>query len=317
MNEPMISVIMPVYNGEKYIAVAIESILNQTYTDFELILIDDCGTDRSMEIALDYAEKDERIRVIHNPKNMGIAYSRNVGLDNSRGKYIAIMDDDDYSFAYRFEKQVTFLEKNTDYGVLGGAAQWIDENGNVTKPEVALLTDRNYIKAMFLFFNLFNNSEVMFRKEIVERHQIRYEDNLLGMEDFKFWIRMSKVTYMTNIDELLLQHRMISDNETSRVMANKREERKQLFAQLQRYSLELSGFSLDEEKLEVLNRVLNEDGTATATSKRELMKLYEAFYELIMQAREMKLDITDAIEHWFRNIYVDKVALMSAENMWD
>ena len=308
---------MPVYNGEKYIAVAIESILCQTFEDFELILIDDCGIDRSMEIALDFAEKDKRIRIVHNPRNMGIAYSRNVGLDNSLGKYIALMDDDDYSFKYRLEKQVEFLDKNEEYGVVGGAAEWIDEKGAIIKPKTDLLKDRNYIKAMFLFFNLFNNSEVMFRKEIIEQNQIRYEDNLLGMEGFKFWIQMSKLTYMTNIDELVLQHRMALSNETSRVMANKFEERKKIFAQLQRYSLKLSGLLLDEEKFEILSKVLNEDGTATATSKHELLWFYEALEELIQQAREKQLDITDAMEHWFRNLYADKVALMSAENMWN
>ena len=296
MYKPTVSIIMPVYNGEKYIAVAIESILCQTFEDFELILIDDCGIDRSMEIALDFAEKDKRIRIVHNPRNMGI---------------------DDYSFKYRLEKQVEFLDKNEEYGVVGGAAEWIDEKGAIIKPKTDLLKDRNYIKAMFLFFNLFNNSEVMFRKEIIEQNQIRYEDNLLGMEDFKFWIQMSKLTYMTNIDELVLQHRMALSNETSRVMANKFEERKKIFAQLQRYSLKFSGLLLDEEKFEILSKVLNEDGTATATSKHELLWFYEALEELIQQAREKQLDITDAMEHWFRNLYADKVALMSAENMWN
>ena len=95
MNNPMVSVIMPVYNGEKYIRKALESILNQTFQDFELIIIDDCGNDSSMIIVNEY--KDSRIRVFHNNVNKGIAFSRNRAIQESKGKYIAIMDDDVYS----------------------------------------------------------------------------------------------------------------------------------------------------------------------------------------------------------------------------
>lgn len=229
MKKSKVSVIMPVYNGERYIREAIKSILNQTYKNFELLIIDDCGQDKSMDIVRAYAKIDDRIRIIYNRSNKGIAYSRNVGLDVCDGEYIAIMDDDDYAFNYRLSKQVEFLDNNPQYDVVGGKAKWIDGEGRVIKPEIDLLKDEKKIKTMFLFFNIFNNSEVMFRKEIVDKYNIRYEDGLLGMEDFKFWIRVSKISAISNIDDLILLHRMTPNNETNRVMNEKQDERRNCF----------------------------------------------------------------------------------------
>ena len=316
MKKSKVSVIMPVYNGERYIREAIKSILNQTYKNFELLIIDDCGQDKSMDIVRAYAKIDDRIRIIYNRSNKGIAYSRNVGLDVCDGEYIAIMDDDDYAFNYRLSKQVEFLDNNPQYDVVGGKAKWIDGEGRVIKPEIDLLKDEKKIKTMFLFFNIVNNSEVMFRKEIVDKYNIRYEDGLLGMEDFKFWIRVSKISAISNIDDLILLHRMTPNNETNRVMNEKQDERKELFSSLQRYSLELSGFKLTEAQYRILSKILNEDGTSSAESKQELFDMYNSFYELIKQARDKKLDITQAMEYWFRDLFADKVALISADNMW-
>ena len=316
MKKSKVSVIMPVYNGERYIREAIKSILNQTYKNFELLIIDDCGQDKSMDIVRAYAKIDDRIRIIYNRSNKGIAYSRNVGLDVCDGEYIAIMDDDDYAFNYRLSKQVEFLDNNPQYDVVGGKAKWIDGEGRVIKPEIDLLKDEKKIKTMFLFFNIFNKSEFMFRKEIVDKYNIRYEDGLLGMEDFKFWIRVSKISAISNIDDLILLHRMTPNNETNRVMNEKQDERKELFSSLQRYSLELSGFKLTEAQYRILSKILNEDGTSSAESKQELFDMYNSFYELIKQARDKKLDITQAMEYWFRDLFADKVALISADNMW-
>ncbi len=146
---PLVSVIMPVYNGEDFIDAAITSILEQTYQNLELILIDDCGMDKSMEKVSYYAQKDERVRIIHNPHNMGIAYARNIGMRQSHGKYIAIMDDDDWAYPARIQKQADFLESHPEYGVVGAMTQWIDENANVIKWEKAMPADPLKVKAFF------------------------------------------------------------------------------------------------------------------------------------------------------------------------
>ena len=114
IESPKISVVMPVLNGEKYLAEAIESILNQTFQDFEFIIVDDGSTDQTPEILRSYANKDSRIQIVTNPINRGIGYSRNRGIALSRGEYIANMDADDLCLPERFEKQVRFLDSHPD-----------------------------------------------------------------------------------------------------------------------------------------------------------------------------------------------------------
>ena len=116
---PLISVLMPVYNSEKYVAEAIESILCQTYKDFEFIIINDASTDSSLKIIAKYAKQDKRIKLINNKKNVKISASLNKGLSIAKGKYIARMDSDDISLPSRFELQTKFLADNPAVGIVG------------------------------------------------------------------------------------------------------------------------------------------------------------------------------------------------------
>ena len=126
-----VSVIMPVYNAEKYIGYAIESILKQNYSDLELIIINDQGSDKSMDIVRSY--NDSRILIIDNECNKGIAYSRNRGIEAATGEYIAIMDDDDWAPEYRLGVEVEYLDNHPDISVVGGAANIMDENNTITR----------------------------------------------------------------------------------------------------------------------------------------------------------------------------------------
>ena len=116
LSDPTISVLMPLYNGEKHLAEAIESVLKQTYTDFELLIIDDCSTDVSVKIINSY--DDRRIRLVQNKKNLGQSASMNKGLRFAKGIYIARMDQDDISHVYRLEKQIYFIKKKK-CGIVG------------------------------------------------------------------------------------------------------------------------------------------------------------------------------------------------------
>ena len=123
---PLVSVVMPVYNGERYLAEAIESILGQTFTDFELLIVDDGSIDSSPAIARAYAERDSRIRIFQLERNMGKADARNVGCFAAKGDYIAAMDCDDISLPLRLEKQVNFLETNPGIGIVGVCAKTLN-----------------------------------------------------------------------------------------------------------------------------------------------------------------------------------------------
>ena len=164
--KPLITVLMSVYNGERYLHEAIESILNQTFTDFEFLIINDGSTDSTRDIITSYT--DSRIRLIDNEQNIGLTKSLNKGIDLARGKYIARMDADDISMPERLEVQYNFLEKNIEYSLVSSGAYLIDENNNQIGE---LYRPYNYemILGYIFFFNPIIHPSVLFeKKEIIE-----------------------------------------------------------------------------------------------------------------------------------------------------
>ena len=134
---PLVSVVMSVYNSEKYLKSSIESILCQDYSNFEFIIINGGSTDSSLKILNEYKEKDKRIIILDNIKNKGLIYSLNKGIENSKGKYIARMDSDDFSRKTRLSEQVKFMEKNTEIAMCGTAATFfLDKVGFIRKMSI-------------------------------------------------------------------------------------------------------------------------------------------------------------------------------------
>lgn len=314
METKKISVIMPIYNAERYVEKTIMSILDQTYPDFELIIIDDHPTDNTLKIVENI--KDDRIKILHNDRNRGIACSRNAGIKSAVGEFIAIMDHDDLAPEYRFEKQVNYLREHEDVDILGGSIQLIGENDEPLAPPTDVYKNPKYIEALFLFYNVFCNSEVMFRRRLLIENDILYQDNCLGMEDFRFWIDCSKVGKMASLEELLLYHRMTSKNETTRVMNDLKDERIKLFSELQNYSLRRSGFQLKAEHLAILNKVMTEDQQGVCESGEEMRLLYEAFKELVSQAEKMRLHNYREIADMCRFYFTSRTRLMDNDDLW-
>jgi len=206
INPPLISVILPVYNGALYLREAIESILNQTYTNFEFIIINDGSKDNSEEIIKSY--NDNRIIYI-SQKNIGLAATLNIGIKISKGKYIARMDQDDISLPERFEKQIDFLEKNKDYDILGTWAKIFPDKTN--KRFHKHPTDNIKLKYFLLFNNPFVHSSVMIRKSVFEKIGLYSEDkNRQPPEDYELWSRIARVSKIANIPEVLLNYREVS-----------------------------------------------------------------------------------------------------------
>ncbi len=284
--EPLVSVVMPAYNGEKYIGKAIQSILDQTYQDWELIIVDDCGTDKTMEIVNKY--KDKRIQVIHNNKNEGIAFSRNKAIENSRGDYIAILDDDDIALPNRLKIQVDYLDTHPEISVVGGRSYWIDDNDQIIKSTTATLTNPLYIAAIYLFSGVYINCTCMFRKELFTENKIRYQHNMLGMEDVLFWIECSKVAKLSNVEEFVSLHRDHPDRESNRV---KTDERANLWAKIHDYSLKRSGLILEHDELEIIHRLDPELVLMIPESNREEIEAYyHILHKIANQAEQIGLE---------------------------
>ncbi|MEA4851610.1 MAG: glycosyltransferase [Paludibacter sp.] len=202
-----VSVIMPVYNGEEYIADAIESILNQTFTDFEFIIINDGSKDKSSEIIKSYSKIDNRIIFIDRVENKQLPYTLNEGLRAANGKYIARMDCDDISVVDRLKIQYDFLENNQDIGIVGGAYAAFNSKGEkkaIIHP--VSIFDLTY---KFLSDSFFCHPTVMFRKELIENIGYYHE---VEAEDFDFFSRMLYVTKGINIPTILLNYRETLNN---------------------------------------------------------------------------------------------------------
>ncbi|EOH9579889.1 glycosyltransferase family 2 protein, partial [Campylobacter jejuni] len=175
MSLPLVSIVMPCYNRQEYIVDAIESILNQTYSNFEFIIIDDCSTDNTYEIVKKYAENDKRIIVLKNEKNQGIVYALNRGFSIAKGKYIARMDDDDISLPNRLEKQVEYMEANLNITVLGSFIEVFNEKFEKCYSWVCE-DDPEILSILINFFNPMCHPSVMIRREFLNFYNLKYEE---------------------------------------------------------------------------------------------------------------------------------------------
>lgn len=284
---PKISVVMPVYNAEKYVEATIQNILKQSFSDFELIVIDDCGGDKSIEIVKKI--NDQRIKIISNSENKGIAYSRNIGIQSASGQYIALMDDDDLCPLDRFQKQSDFLDENSRYDVVGGRYEIIDENNKKIRTMRIPLNNPDYIKAFIMFYNPMANGSAMMRNEFIQKNKIRYQNNCMGMEDYRFWVDCSLKGNITNIEDIMLSWRSTFSNETNQKINNETDKRAKKYAEIQRYALLQNGFMLADEDIIFLNRMFPEDIKTNNSTAEDLQHLHSILTFMIEQAQKMKL----------------------------
>lgn len=198
--ESLISVVMPVYNGEKYLREAIESILKQTYTDFEFLIINDGSSDNTDEIIRSYT--DRRIVYLQNDGNRGLVYTLNYGISVAKGEYIARMDADDISFPERFTQQIDAFRNDPKLGFCGTWAKVIG-----TQKPFRVESDPEKLRCKLLFKNQFVHSSLMFRRELLLAEWPPYKKDNFPAEDYALWIDLATKTKMTNIPMFLLGYR--------------------------------------------------------------------------------------------------------------
>ncbi len=220
IRRPLVSVVMPVYNRADTIRKAIDSILNQTFTDFEFIIVDDGSTDGTTEILDYYAKKDSRVRVLKNEQNRGISYSRNKGNDSAKGKYIAIMDSDDYSVPNRLEKQVAYLEANPEVDSVIGTIRSIKDL-NISEMSEKFPANEAYQIAQhpghfeidLFFYNFYSNVTSMVRKDFVKDKGIWYNPAFISAEDYDFWKQfIIRGGQLASLSDVLVYVRFHSSN---------------------------------------------------------------------------------------------------------
>ncbi len=269
IKNPKVTVFMPVYNGEKYLKESIESILSQTFRDFELLIVNDGSRDGSEKIIKDF--KDDRIRYIKNKENLGVVKTRNVGIKESRGTYLALMDQDDISLPRRLDIQVKFMDDNLDIGISG---TWTKTIGNNAGTIGKFLTDPEEIHANLLFFTSVAHSSVIMRRNLLINNNLEYSDVLEIWEDYGLWTRAVKITKISNIPKVLLKYRRHETNITKTLAGD-----------------------INEASKNIKLKQLKEMGI---TPNEEEFKAHLFFFRPTKEL--INIEFTNTVESWFKKI---------------
>ncbi len=199
-SNPKVSVVMPVFNRQKFVAYAVRSILIQSFTDFEFIIIDDCSTDDTNKIL--NSINDHRIKFLKLKENKGNYYARNMGMEQAKGKYICVMDSDDIALPNRIQRQFEFMEANQKIGLCGSFVKVIDSDEIITAPE-----DHEEIKVWSLCNIMFRHPTVFIRTEFLKKYKLKYNDSFRYAGDYDFLVKAAHLFPVTNIQEVLLEYR--------------------------------------------------------------------------------------------------------------
>lgn len=200
---PKVSVVMPVYNGERTVGKAVDSILQQTFTNLELVIVDDASTDNTWSILSGYAERDSRVVLERNPTNRGVAHTRNCGLGLARGEYIAVHDADDVSAPHRLSIQVAYLDTHPQAGAVGSPARRIDANGRVLST-TSVPGDPQVIRALLLLQNPLIHATGTIRHHLLK--QLNGYRPYVTTDDYDLWWRLSRLAEIHTVQEPLVYY---------------------------------------------------------------------------------------------------------------
>lgn len=235
---PLVSVIMPVFNSEKFLDEAIQSILNQTYENFEFLIFDDGSTDNSKEIIESYAILDNRVKPLFSNTNKGYVYHLNHGIEMSEGEFIARMDSDDVALPNRFNQQLNFLKKNLNIAIVGGSSIIINESNN--NIGVSIAHDNPIYLWWISFFTCpLIHPSVLIRKSIIKDVGV-YNINRLPAEDFDLWVRVLQHADICNIKDPLIKYRTHSESISFRKMQLQSEKAEEILKEHWKYFTNLS-----------------------------------------------------------------------------
>lgn len=242
---PKVSVILPAYNAEKYIKEAVDSILGQTFMNFELIVINDCSKDSTEKILLSYT--DPRLVYVKNEQNLGVAGTLNKGLSLAKGTYIARMDADDISLPERFRKQVSYLDAHPDVAVLGTAVEIFGEGMSSQIRQFSQMPEQMKVD---LFFSCgLAHPSVMMRADVIKELG-GYDCAFEGMEDYELWCRVSRDYQIAALPEVLFRYRI----HPSQVTKNPTEKYRTQMRNLKKCQLEELGVETGGEMEEIFFR---------------------------------------------------------------
>jgi glycosyltransferase involved in cell wall biosynthesis len=291
-NTPLVTVLLPVFNCETYITEAINSILLQTFTDFELLIIEGGSKDRSIEIIEQF--NDPRIKLIQQEKSTkGLAAALNQGLRLAKGKYIARMDCDDISYNERLAKQVKFMEDNPTIGVSG---TWYEIIGVKNKEILRYPQKHEEIKAMLFFMTPLAHPTVIIRKSKLNEYNLEYDPNFIIGEDYDLWSRCSFNFKLANLPEILLKYRKHPDS----LYMKHRDKNKNIFYPIYKRHFEHLGISIEREDYTIIRAILTLDLT-NINVDIDFFKKANYWLHLIFETNNQK-------HVYFEPLFTEKIA---------
>ncbi len=246
---PKVSVLLPVYNASSYILECVESVLNQTFKDFELILINDGSQDNSLEVISKIADKEKKIKLLNNNQNLGLISTLNKGISIASGQYIVRLDADDICLPNRLKKQVDFMDNKRSIGIAGSWIRFFGSQSHTLK----LPQHNEFIKARLLFKPPIIHPSVIFRTEIFSKYSLSYNRNNLHAEDYGLWVDAFNYVEFANIPEALLRFR-ISDGSITNIARKDKESYYNVHKLIHEKMFSLLGLtSITEEDYEIHN----------------------------------------------------------------
>ncbi|MBP5406286.1 glycosyltransferase family 2 protein [bacterium] len=290
-NQPLLSVLMPVFNSELFVAEAIESILSQTFNDFEFLILDDASTDNSFKITKDFESKDSRIKVYQNEKNLGVVESRNKLINLSKGKYIAWIDSDDIAIKNRFEKQINFLETHPAIGLVGA---WLIKCDKFCNPQQIwpMETDPEKLQVDLFFHSPFSTVVMIRRSDLPDK---LYDSRFPVAEDYDLYCRIAEKSGVANLGLPLLKFRenYKSLSHTTKVM----EDRSSLVI---KEHAERLGITLDEKDIKNFRKIVTRS-RIDIDDINHIEKSLSLLKNLLLENdRFDKTAVTEVIqEYWF------------------
>lgn len=292
-NNILVSIIMSVYNDEKYLNEALDSIFAQTIQNFELIIIDDCSTDDTVKIIESY--HDKRIRLMVNDKNEGLTKNLNKALKYVRGKYIARMDGDDRSRPQRFEKQIAFLEENPDLMLISCRTHMFGEEDLISD----IQGTPKQLQTMMLIRPVLAHPGFMMRRELIEVHGFQYDETYRSAQDYNFAVRVAREFSIGITKEILLDYRVhkkqVSNKFNGEQMNNA--------SRVRNMQLDWLGIQLNSEQRDVLEKWSREVKNVSPDEYKEAYRLINIFIQgnlktYIYSEKELKEELIKLLIQW-------------------
>ena len=304
---------MPVFNGERYLTESINSVLNQSFKNFEFIIINDFSTDKTNHILSEYKSLDNRVIIINNLKNKGIAYSLNEAIKISKSDLIVRMDADDICMPTRFQKQFDYMSTNPLIAVSGTGAL-INNSNRLLKDYFIPFTKDAHIKAQLLFETPFVHPSIIFRKEVFFHNKLQYNSAYSRAEDYKLWTEFSRISNMGNIADICINYRVNRNSVSNKYKSVQLNDagliREEYFKQL--------GIPFTESELILHNRIPIYNDWFTLKDLNEVEKW---FFKLLDLNRENQYfdqsALTDVLStYWERAIIKSKLTLLRSWKLY-